>query len=398
MKRTILLTLSLFLVIVSFGQKKVLFDATKAETANNADWIIDADQWNLGYNNGNAYTGGSEANAQRYPTPDQSQITSSTPETFWTGALSAWGIDLVKAGYRVETLPYDGEITYGDANNPQDLSNYDMYVVCEPNFPFTSAEKQAILEFVYNGGILFMIADHNNSDRDGDGWDSPHIWNDLMQNNPVKDNPFGITFDYEHFDDVSSMIVHEPDNPILHGPYGDVTQIEYYGGTSMTIDPDANSSVRALIYKGNLTAPEGNTNVLVAYAHYGKGIVFAFGDSSPFDDGTGDNDDRLYNGWTEDAGGNHRRLIMNASVAALGGQLSAVETISDNMRVSVCGRSVSVTAPAGKIYDIRIYDVQGRVAAAGHFSGTFSAMLDRGVYILRLNDGRQFISRKIVIF
>lgn len=31
-------------------QVKILFDATKAETANNADWIIDADAHNLGWN------------------------------------------------------------------------------------------------------------------------------------------------------------------------------------------------------------------------------------------------------------------------------------------------------------------------------------------------------------
>jgi hypothetical protein len=67
--------------------KKFLFDATKAETAGNADWVIDED------NN----------TPQRFPTPAQSTITASTPETYWTGSLSSWGIALVKAGNSVET-------------------------------------------------------------------------------------------------------------------------------------------------------------------------------------------------------------------------------------------------------------------------------------------------------
>ena len=72
------------------ASKRYLFDATKAETAGNADWVIDQD------NN----------TPQKVPTPLQSTITSTTTETYWTGALSSWGIALVKAGHFVETLPF----------------------------------------------------------------------------------------------------------------------------------------------------------------------------------------------------------------------------------------------------------------------------------------------------
>jgi hypothetical protein len=89
------------------GGKKFLFDATKAETAGNADWVIDEDN----------------GTPQRIPTPAQSTIVASTPETFWTGALSSWGIALVKAGNSVETLPSGTAITFGNASNPQDLAN-----------------------------------------------------------------------------------------------------------------------------------------------------------------------------------------------------------------------------------------------------------------------------------
>ena len=62
--------------------KRFLFDATHAETAGNADWVIDEDN----------------SNPQRIPTPLQSNITSTTSETYWTGALSSFGITLVKKG------------------------------------------------------------------------------------------------------------------------------------------------------------------------------------------------------------------------------------------------------------------------------------------------------------
>ena len=296
------------------AQKKFLFDATKAEMASNADWVIDADQHNIGFNNGIAVVGsGNESNPQRFPTPDQSGITSSTPETYWKGALSAWGVDLVKKGFQVETLPYNGKITYEDASNPQDLSNYSVFVVDEPNNPFTADEKTAILNFVKNGGSLCMISDHQGADRDNNGWDSPHVWNDLMQNNSVQTDPFGITFDYNwsNYYPVTN-IPNLPGDPILHGEMGDVTEVAYYGATTMTINPTDNASVKGIVY--NTGSDFGNNNVLVAYATFGKGKVFAMSDSSPADDGTGDSGDKLYNGWTEDANGNHEKLIMNASI------------------------------------------------------------------------------------
>src|ERR1700710_1661482 len=73
-----------------------LFDATKAEMAGSADWVIDADLHNLKVSSASDGSGtpgsGNESNPQRYPTPDQSTVTASTPETYWDGALSAWAI------------------------------------------------------------------------------------------------------------------------------------------------------------------------------------------------------------------------------------------------------------------------------------------------------------------
>ena len=65
-----------------------LFDASKAEMAGNADWVIDADTHNLKVSAASDGSG-SESNPQRYPTPDQASVTVSMSETNWEGALSA---------------------------------------------------------------------------------------------------------------------------------------------------------------------------------------------------------------------------------------------------------------------------------------------------------------------
>jgi hypothetical protein len=324
-------TLLLFSIVLN-AQIKILFDATKAETANNADWVIDADQNNLSYSGGSATTGGNEANAQRFPTPDQSTVTQSTPESYWKGAISSWGIDLVKKGYWVETLPYNGKITYGNTSNEQDLSNYKVFVVCEPNILFTAAEKTALMQFVQNGGGLFMVSDHTISDRNNDGYDSPYIWNDFISNNGVKSDPFGITFDYVNISGTTTNIPSLPNDPLLNGIMGTVTQAAWFNGTTMTLTPASNSSVKGVIYIAG--SAFGNTNAMVAYATYGKGKVVGIGDSSPCDDGSGDTGDNLYDGWITDAGGNHRTLIINASIWLATSTLTVTPSIQNVSAVS----------------------------------------------------------------
>jgi hypothetical protein len=310
-------TFFIFIFLFAFGIQaqttKILFDATKAEAAGNADWVIDADQYNLGFQYGPAVIGqGDESNAQRYQTPVQSGITQTTQETYWNGALSAWGIDLVKKGYAVETLPYNGQITFGNTSNVQDLSHYKVFIVCEPNIAFTSSEKTAILHFVQNGGGLFMISDHDNSDRNNDGMDSPHIWNDLLTNNAVATDPFGLSFDYASFSQTTTNIPNLPSDPLLHGVMGNVTEAMWSSGTSMTLNKNHNPSVLGVVYKNG--SSYGNTNVMVAYGTYESGRFVGFGDSSPCDDGSGDPNDQLYDGWIQDANGNHEKIIINATI------------------------------------------------------------------------------------
>ncbi|SHK17380.1 hypothetical protein [Hymenobacter psychrotolerans] len=275
------------------GARKFLFDGSHGELAGNADWVLDV---NSGV-------------ASRYPTPAQSGITSSTPETYWTGAISAWGVALAKLGHTVEQLPAGTAISYGNASNPQDLSNYHVFVVDEPNIVFTAAEKTAILQFVQNGGGLFMISDHTISDRNNDGWDSPAIWNDLMQNNSVKTNPFGFSVNMDNIVENSSN-VRTGSNPILNGSQGVVSQLSFHNGATMTLNPTANATVQGLIWRKSAT--QGNNLAMAASSTFGSGRVVIIGDSSPVDDGTGSPGNTVYDGWGENV--SHPRLHMNASL------------------------------------------------------------------------------------
>ncbi len=274
------------------GGKKFLFDASHAELAGNADWALDVD-------------GGV---TPRYPTPAASGITSSTSETYWTAALSSWGVSLVKLGNSVENLPSGTAITYGNSSNPQDLSNYNVFVVDEPNTLFNSTEKAAIVNFVKNGGGLFMISDHTISDRNNDGYDSPAIWNDLMSNNSVQANPFGYTIALTNISETTSNVLASSTNPILHGSQGAVTQLKFSNGA--TITKTSGSVATPLIWRS--TSTQGTSNIMCISSTYGAGRVVCITDSSPADDGTGSPGNSVYPGWTELA--SHARLHLNASL------------------------------------------------------------------------------------
>jgi hypothetical protein len=273
--------------------KKFLFDASQGETAGNADWVIDEDN----------------SNPQRIPTPLQSTVTSTTSGTYWTGGISSWGISLVKKGHTVETLPINGSITYNVTTNPQDLKNYDVFVIDEPNIRFTTAEKQAILNFVYNGGGLFMVANHNQSDRNNDGWDSPAIWNDFMTNNGIINNPFGFSVALTNITEVSNNVLSNTSlNPVLYGTEGTVSNLSFNNGSTLNLSPTVNPNVKGLVWRK--TYSQGTSNVMCATSTYGQGRVFVVTDSSPIDDGTGAPNNTLYVGWTLYG---HTPLFMNAS-------------------------------------------------------------------------------------
>lgn len=401
MKGKIILVLGLLVSVSWQAQVKVLFDATKAESAGNADWVIDADVHNLYYSATGVSTTGSESNPQRIPTPAQSGITASTPETYWQGGLSYWGIDLVRQGYTVETLPYNGSITYGDSSNSQDLSNYKVFIVVEPNIKFTASEKTAMLSFVANGGGLFIVSDHNISDRNNDGWDSPAIWNDFFTNNGIVSNPFGISIDLNSVSPSTSNFAPVSTNPmILSGPQGTPTQMKFSSGATMTLNKTSNPSVQGLVFTtGSSTA--GSTNVMFATATYGNGKICALGDSSVPDDGTGDPNDTLYNGYSGDANGNHRPLLVNAVVWLASSSNLGVRDVMTKQDVEIYPNPVSdyVYIKNNKFKTYQLLDEMGRVIDSGVIkdANVINVQhLPAGVYYLYLQSDKERSSIKLI--
>ncbi|MGW0996033.1 hydrolase [Streptomyces sp. NPDC002523] len=266
---------------------RVLFDNAHAETAGNADWIISTSQ----------------------PDPLGQDATPSA-ETDWTGALSSWGVALQKTGeYSLKTLPTGSSLSYGGSSST-DLSNFDTLVLPEPNTLFTAAEKTAIMNFVKNGGGLFMISDHNGSDRNNDGSDSVKILNDLMTNNSVDStDPFGFSIDVLNITKDYPSAISDSTNPVLNGSFGTVSKSLIANGTTATLKPADNPAVKGLVYR---TGYSGNTGAFFLTSTFGSGRVAYWGDSSPIDDGTGQSGNTLYDGWN-DTGATNAALALNAT-------------------------------------------------------------------------------------
>jgi cell division septation protein DedD len=260
----------------------VLFDDDHAETAGNADWII----------------------SSSIPDPLQENANPQV-ETDWTGGISSWGVALQKTG-RYSLKTNNQALTYGDSSNALDLSNFNALILPEPNTLFSSSEKTAILKFVQNGGGLFMIADHTGSDRNNDGYDSLTIFNDLMNNNGIKSDPFGIQFDAVNIanENPSNDTPNASSDPILNGPFGTGSGSIIRNGTTETIHPEDNANVKGVIYR-NSASNTGTTNVFFARSTYGSGRIVAMGDSSAIDDGTCESGNTCYNGWNDPAGQNY---------------------------------------------------------------------------------------------
>ncbi|HEX3068969.1 MAG TPA: Ig-like domain-containing protein [Thermoanaerobaculia bacterium] len=272
---SILVTFALFAATHAVAQQKtILFDAAHAQTAGNADWTLDEDTCGT---------------AQRFPTPDQAGITSGTAETYWNGAHSAMGVDLVKKGFHVESLPVGARISYGDGTNAQDLSHYNVFVMPEPNIALTSTEITAIRNFVFNGGGLFMISDHAGADRNSDGIDAAGVFNQLMGSPSI----FGITYNDNSSDSTFGWFDDHPDHnyttvtssPIIFtGAFGvpsSTKGLGLFGSSSMTLS----GAAQGHIWKTTSTH-DTSSGVTYATSTYGTGRIAAIADSSVTEDAT----------------------------------------------------------------------------------------------------------------
>jgi hypothetical protein len=227
----------------SGGKRRILFDLTKHEAAGNSDWRID-------------------------------------------GGYSDWADALKKLGFEVSSLT-------GKNISSNDLSGAGVLVIPEPQNPFSDVERNAISSFVASGGGLLMIADHRDSDRDNDGWDSPEVFNGWDQKSPANvgneyqksldaAKTFGLGFSLQSsFQDPVLTIAPLTKNPMLEG----VNKTGIYVGTSVDV-----ASGTALM------GVNGKTYFAVNTVQNGR--VAAYGDSSMFSDGSfSDGTRSKYNNW-----------------------------------------------------------------------------------------------------
>ncbi len=199
----------------------VLFDAGHGQTAGNADWTIN-------------------------------------------GAYSDFANSL-KRFFRVSQ-------TYGTLSSSL-LERYGVLVIPEPNEPFSSDERRAILDFIRNGGGVFFIGDHEGADRNNNGWDAVSIFDEFV-------GVLGVKFDRDTMS--SYPLKYVIGSPITDG----VFKMGEWSGSTLSLSKDASPAVE--LYSRQIYA---------AYGRYGKGRFVAIGDSSPFDDGTGTPGKDLYDGW-----------------------------------------------------------------------------------------------------
>ncbi len=239
-----------------------------------------------------------------------------------------------------------------------------------------------------------MVADHAGADRNNDGNDPPVIFNDLMDTLSI--HPFGIHFDHIDLSQTSSNVASLPTDTLLHGPMGNVTQVMWSNGTTMTLSTTNNSTVKGIVYKTG-SSTTGSTNVMVARAKYGAGRVVGIGDSSPCDDGSGDTNDGLYDGWIADASGNHERLIINATIwlASSPVYTSTKETKKEN-NTQLVPNPFSTSAnliisPDVSIHNgvMIIYDMNGSIVRTSllgdsHFITIEKEALKNGMYFYQI--------------
>ena len=248
--------------------KKVLFDNSHGQTAGAADWVID-------------------------------------------GGFSDFGNALANDGYDVKELRKTTPFTYDD------LKEYNVFVIAEPQIPFKTSEQAALKQYVETGGSIFFVGDHYNADRNKNRWDGSEVINgyrrgafedpakgmstdernsEAMQNvtgtDWLSDN-FGVRFRYNALGDINANIVVPADQAF--GITEGVSAVAMHAGSTLAItDPE---KAKGIVYlpktnaKWNNAVDQGVYNgggieegPYVAVSKLGAGKAAFIGDSSPVED------------------------------------------------------------------------------------------------------------------
>ncbi|WP_405132393.1 DUF5689 domain-containing protein [Paenibacillus sp. FSL H8-0317] len=248
--------------------KKVLFDNSHGQTAGAADWVID-------------------------------------------GGFSDFGNALANDGYDVKELRKTTPFTYDD------LKEYNVFVIAEPQIPFKTSEQAALKQYVETGGSIFFVGDHYNADRNKNRWDGSEVINgyrrgafedpakgmstdernsEVMQNVTGSDwlsDNFGVRFRYNALGDINANIVVPADQAF--GITEGVSAVAMHAGSTLAItDPE---KAKGIVYlpktnaKWNNAVDQGVYNgggieegPYVAVSKLGAGKAAFIGDSSPVED------------------------------------------------------------------------------------------------------------------
>ncbi|GGG14554.1 DNA-binding protein [Lysinibacillus alkalisoli] len=253
--------------------QSVLFDNMHAQTAGQADWVID-------------------------------------------GAFSDFAEGIASRGYYVTELRKTTPFTW------QDLQNYDVFIIPEANIPFKKSEQDAMIAYVENGGSIFFISDHYNADRNKNRWDSSEVMNGYRRGaytDPTKgmsvseknsnamqgiastdwlsDN-FGIRFRYNALGDIkTTAVVNAQDTfNITTG----VSTVTMHAGSTLAITNPQQAKGIVHMPNGLTTTHKWGPSVdqgvyhgggiaegaYAAIAKLGAGKAAFIGDSSPVEDAT----------------------------------------------------------------------------------------------------------------
>jgi uncharacterized membrane protein len=175
-----------------------------------------------------------------------------------------------------------------------ELENADVFVVAFPRREFDSDDINKIVEFVENGGGLFLIGEWANLGGVADCLNSlSERFKVVFKNNRLTD------FDdkYKRSEDLMKSVLGPGEMPFLlklvdfekHPITKDISSIGYLAGC--TLETDKNN---ALIWTDETCfadhridefrqiSEEGGPFIVAACLEYGKGRIICIGDSSPF--------------------------------------------------------------------------------------------------------------------
>ncbi len=154
---------------------------------------------------------------------------------------------------------------------------------------------------------------------------------------------------------------------------------------------------------------------MCAYSRFGNGKVAVIGDSSPCDDGSGDLNDQLYDGYISDAAGNHQKLLMNMTIWLAETPLNTdiAEISQDNFNLKIYPNPVTASELNLKyslisksLVSIQVFDISGNlkkefekgIQEKGDKLLNFDvSTLENGFYLYRIITGKSAICKSFVI-